>query len=154
MMEAPEAREPVLDPPPQDDAGAAAVSGAAYGTLVMLGLALGVFGGFEHSWYVGTVPVGAIIWVGALFAAPFAFGRLTGSRAAPLVLIVAWLLMSFLLAGRRPEGDLVIAADPSGYVYLYGGAVAVALGVVFSPSRGPSWLLRSWTPGSHKEMSE
>src|SRR5262245_20823752 len=157
MMEAPEVPElpePPEAPDDQPDAGAAAVTGAAYGTLVMLGLILGVVGGLEHSWYAGGVPVAAIGWVLALFALPYAIGRLTRSRLAPLVLVVAWLVMSFVLAGRRPEGDLAIAADSSGYLYLYGGAVAVALAVVLSPSRGPSRLLRSWAPGSHREMSE
>ncbi|MBO3750830.1 hypothetical protein J5X84_32560 [Streptosporangiaceae bacterium NEAU-GS5] len=158
MMEAPEVPElpePLPEAPDDEpDAGAAAVTGAAYGTLVMLGLILGVIGGLEHSWYVQGIPVAAVGWVLALFALPYSIGRLTKSRMAPLVLVVAWLLMSFVLAGRRPEGDLAIAADASGYLYLYGGAVAVVLAVVLSPSRGPSWLLRSWTPGSNKEMSE
>jgi hypothetical protein len=154
MMEAPEVPEL---PDALDDAadpGAAAITGAAYGTLVMLGLVLGVIGAFEHSWYIGGVPLASAGWVLLLFALPYATGRLTESRLAPLVLTLAWLLMSFVLAGRRPEGDLAVAADASGYLYLYGGAIAVALAVVLSPSRGQSWLLRSWTRDTPRNMSE
>ncbi|GIH27877.1 hypothetical protein Aph01nite_61870 [Acrocarpospora phusangensis] len=120
----------------------AAVTGAAYGTLIVLGAVLGVLGGFSHSWYVFDVPVAAIGWVLLLLAVPYGMGRLMGTRLAALVPSVGWLAVSLGLAGQRPEGDLTIAADVSGYVYLYGCTVALVVAVLLVPSTGVSWLLR------------
>lgn len=122
----------------------AAVTGAAYGMLFMLGLVLGVVGGFEHSWYAGDVPVGALAWLPVLFAVPYAMGRLIGGKLGALVPALGWLVMSFLLAMRQPAGDLAIAADPAGYWYLYGGFAALVMAVLITRSNG-SWLVR--TPG-------
>ncbi|GLX98941.1 MULTISPECIES: DUF6113 family protein [Herbidospora] len=120
-----------------------AVTGAAYGVLFMLGLVVGVVGAFEHEWYLfGTLPVGAVLAVLILFGLPYAMGRLMRTRMAAGVVAVGWVIPSMILAGPRPEGDLAIAATLGGYIYLYGGLVAVALAVVFVPSAGGSWLLR------------
>ncbi len=43
----------------------------------MLGLVLGVVGAFEHEWYLfGTIPVGGVLAVLAVFGVPYAMGRL------------------------------------------------------------------------------
>ncbi|GAA4597377.1 hypothetical protein GCM10023194_72060 [Planotetraspora phitsanulokensis] len=118
------------------------MTGAAYGMLFLLGLVLGVIGAFEHSWYVGTVPIAALGWLLILFAVPYGMGRLMGGRLGAAVPAVGWLVSSFLLATRQPAGDLAIAGDSSGYWYLYGGAVAVAAAVLLTRSSG-SWLLKS-----------
>ncbi|ETK31147.1 DUF6113 family protein [Microbispora sp. ATCC PTA-5024] len=122
---------------------AGALTGAVYGVLFLLGVVLGVVGGFEHAWYVGEIPGAAIVWLAALFAVPYATGRLMGGKLAALMPAAGWLVISFLLATPQAAGDLVIAGDTSGFVYLYGGAVAVAAAVVVTPSKG-SWLLRSY----------
>ncbi len=120
----------------------AAVTGAAYGMLFMLGVVLGVVGGFEHAWYVGEVPVSALVWLVVLFAVPYAMGRLIGGKLGALVPAAGWLAMSFLLAMKQPAGDLAIAADLAGYCYLYGGLVALAIAIMATRSSG-SWLLRT-----------
>jgi hypothetical protein len=122
---------------------AGAVTGAAYGMLFLLGLVLGVVGGFEHSWYAGDVPVAAICWLVVLFAVPYVMGRLMGGKMGALVPAAGWLVCSFLLATPQPAGDLVIAGDSSGFTYLYGGAVAVLVAVLVTRSAG-SWLLKSY----------
>ncbi|GII29719.1 DUF6113 family protein [Planotetraspora mira] len=119
-----------------------AVTGAAYGMLFLLGLVLGVVGGFEHSWYAGNVPIAALGWLLILFAVPYAMGRLMGGRLGATAPALGWLVSSFLLATRQPAGDLAIAGDSAGYWYLYGGAVAVAAAIMFTRSSG-SWLLKS-----------
>ncbi|MBP2707678.1 hypothetical protein JOL79_28235 [Microbispora sp. RL4-1S] len=122
---------------------AGAVTGATYGVLFLLGVVLGVVGGFEHSWYAGDLPVAAVGWLVILFAVPYAMGRLTGGKLGALVPAAGWLVSSFVLATPQAAGDLAIAGDPSGFCYLYGGAVAVALAVVATRSAG-SWLLRRY----------
>ncbi|GGO17622.1 DUF6113 family protein [Microbispora bryophytorum] len=123
---------------------AGAVTGAAYGMLFLLGVVLGVVGGFQHAWYAGQVPVAAIAWLAALFAVPYAMGRLMGGRLGALVPAVGWLLVSYLLATPQQAGDLAIAGNSAGYWYLYGGAVAVAAAVVVTRSTN-SWLLTSYS---------
>jgi hypothetical protein len=118
------------------------ITGAAYVTLFLLGLVLGVVGGFEHSWYTGSVPLAAIAWLLVLFAVPYVMGRLMGGKLGATVPALGWLVASFVLATKQPAGDLAISGDTSGFVYLYGGAVAIAVGVLFTPSSG-SWLLKS-----------
>ncbi|MEW9529181.1 DUF6113 family protein [Microbispora sp. NPDC049125] len=122
---------------------AGVVTGAAYGVLFLLGLVLGVVGGFQHSWYVGPAPLASVAWLVALFAVPYAMGRLMGGKLAALVPALGWLVVSFLLAAPQPAGDLAIAGDTSGYIYLYGGAVAVVAAVGATRSTG-SWLLKSY----------
>ncbi|WP_169983351.1 MULTISPECIES: DUF6113 family protein [unclassified Microbispora] len=131
--------------PTEDAPGllAGVVTGAAYGVLFLLGVVLGVVGGFQHAWYVGQMPVAAIAWLAVLFAVPYAMGRLMGGKLAALVPAVGWLLVSFLLATPQRAGDLAVAGNSAGYWYLYGGAVAVAAAVVVTRSTG-SWLLKSY----------
>ncbi|SDQ45823.1 DUF6113 family protein [Thermostaphylospora chromogena] len=120
---------------------------ATYAVLGVLGLVLGVAGAFQHAIYLGVdTPVAAIGWMALLFAALYGMGRLMRSKLGALVPGVGWILVSMLLSGQRSEGDLVIAANAAGYLYLYGGFAAVVLAVMLVPSRGPSWLLRR--PGS------
>ncbi|GLW97710.1 hypothetical protein Misp02_17970 [Microtetraspora sp. NBRC 16547] len=109
--------------------------------LFVLGVALGVVGGFEHAWYAGDVPIAAIMWLPVLFAVPYAMGRLIGGKTGALVPAGGWMLVSFFLASKRAEGDLVIAANSAGYWYLYGGVAALVLAIMVTRSRG-SWLLR------------
>jgi len=126
--------------PPGPAAGA--LAGAAYGMLALLGLALGVVGAFHHSWYLGDVPVAALGWLVVLFAVPYAMGRLNRGKIAAAVPAVGWFIATFALATKHRAGDFVIAADLAGYLYLYGGAVVMALAVALAPSSG-SWLLRA-----------
>ncbi len=127
--------------PPPEQGESPAVIGAAYGMLFVLGVVLGVVGGFEHSWYAGDVPVAAIVWLPILFAVPYAMGRLIGGKMGALLPAAGWMFVSFFLASKQAAGDLVIAADPAGYWYLYGGTAALVVAIMVTRSQG-SWLLR------------
>jgi hypothetical protein len=118
------------------------LTGVAYGVLLVLGVVLALVGGFQHAWYVGAVfPVAALSWVAALFGVFYGAGRLMGGKLGAGVPAVTWLLLSMLLATPSPEGDLAIAGDLAGYLYLYGGGVAVVVAVLLVPSAGTTWLL-------------
>jgi hypothetical protein len=58
-----------------------ALGGAAYGMLFVLGVVMGVVGGFTHPvWQVGPVPVAAVVWVLALFGVSLGAGKLMRAR--------------------------------------------------------------------------
>ncbi|WP_344858098.1 DUF6113 family protein [Planomonospora alba] len=130
------------------------VTAAAYTVLVLLGLLMGLLGGFQHSWYIRPVPVSAIAWVAGLFAVCLGAGRAMRGRGAACAPAAGWAAVTMLWLGVRPEGDLVIADDPSGYVYLYGGLLAVLAGVLMTPARGGSWLLSGYPHGAGPVRSD
>lgn len=128
---------------PAEEIGQAILTGATYGVLFVLGTFLGIIGALEHSWYLtGGFPTVALAWLVVLFAVPYAMARLMRTRLAAVMVAVGWGMISVVLAVNRAEGDLVIAGTLPGYVYLYGGMVAVAVAVVLAPSSSDgSWLL-------------
>ncbi|MFF5206784.1 DUF6113 family protein [Streptosporangium sp. NPDC000396] len=121
---------------------AAAITAVTYAVLVVLGLVMGVVGGFQHSWYLWPVPISAIGCVAVLFAVSWGAGRMMGGKLAALVPAAGWMVTTLVWLGSRPEGDVVIANDLSGYFYLYGGLAALMTAVFLTPSAaGGSWLL-------------
>ncbi|MFF0306675.1 DUF6113 family protein [Streptosporangium sp. NPDC004379] len=148
-----------MDPMPAQDAqernparrgpSEATVTAASYGVLVLFGLVSGVVGAFQHSWYLWPVPISAVGCVAVLFAACHVGGRMTGGKLGALTPAAAWLVVTMIWMGRRPEGDVVIADDLSSYVYLYGGLLAALVAVLLTPStRGGSWLLTQRSLGA------
>lgn len=133
----------------------AVVTVAVNAVFVMLGLLMGVLGGFEHSWYIRPVPVSALVCVALLFAITYGAGRMTRGKAAALSFAMGWALITMIWITGRPEGDLVIANDLSGYVYLYGGLAAVAVGVLLAPpaTQGGSWPLTQHGYGPRPQPS-
>ncbi|WP_449061396.1 DUF6113 family protein [Planomonospora algeriensis] len=132
----------------------APVTAAAYAVLVLLGALMGLLGGFQHSWYLRPVPVSAIAWVLAIFAVCHGAGRAMGGRAGAMAPAAGWLAVTTLWLSARPEGDLVIADDVSGYVYLYGGLLAALAGALLVPPGSGSLLLSGYQPGSHPVRSD
>ncbi|MGJ6961199.1 DUF6113 family protein [Streptosporangium sp. G11] len=129
------------------------VTVAANAVLFVLGLLIGVLGGFQHSWYIRPVPVSAVGCVALLFAITYGVGRVTRGKPAALAFAAGWALVTVIWISGRPEGDLVIANDLSGYLYLYGGLAVVTVGILLSPSAaaGGSWLL---TPHGYRSGPE
>jgi hypothetical protein len=119
-----------------------ALGGAAYGMLFVLGVVMGVVGGFTQAgWQQGWLPLGAIGWLIILFAVSLGAGKLMGSRLGSGVTSAGWVLVSMPFSVKLGAGDLVISNNPAGYVYLYGGLLAVVAAFLLSPSSGGSWLL-------------
>ncbi|MBB2913485.1 hypothetical protein FHS43_004789 [Streptosporangium becharense] len=127
------------------------VTAAVYAVLALLGLLTGVLGAFQHSWYIRPVPVSALVCVALLFGVSYGAGRAMRGRGTALAFTVGWALVTMVWIAGRPEGDLVIANDLSGYVYLYGGLVALVTGVMLSPQSDRSWLLTPHTFGSRAD---
>ena len=140
--------------------GYAFMTGAVYGLLIILGALLGLLGTFQHgrldfvlSAGGGTfsrLPIGALIVAVVTGALCWLAGWGMRSRMASVFLGVAWLIVSYLFSLPRAEGDVAIAGDLAGGVYLYGGLILVAVAMVTAPhgrSRppgppGPPGLLR------------
>jgi hypothetical protein len=114
--------------------------GIAYGVLAVLGVLLGVIGSFEFSWQAGSVPVAAI----ALSVVNLVIFRAAGwameSRLGAVVPAALWMIVLVVLSSRRPEGDLVVTGTTAGYVYMFGGAVAALVAIIWTRS-SRSWLL-------------
>ncbi|MER7501934.1 DUF6113 family protein [Nonomuraea pusilla] len=126
-----------------------ALGGAAYGMLFVLGVVMGVVGGFTHPvWQAGPVPVAAVCWVLVLFGVCLGAGRLMRTRLGVVAPALGWLLVTMPFTLQLGSGDLVIAQGAAGYVYLYGGLVALVAAFLMSPSshRGGSWLLHGYVP--------
>ncbi|TDD46818.1 hypothetical protein E1286_19500 [Nonomuraea terrae] len=124
-----------------------ALGGAAYGMLFVLGVVMGVVGGFTHPvWQTGPFPGAAAAWVLALFAVCFGAGRLMRAKLGAMVTALGWLLVTMPFTLELRVGDLVIAQGAPGYVYLYGGLAALVVAYLMSPSSAGSWLLRGYTP--------
>ncbi|MBB5080942.1 DUF6113 family protein [Nonomuraea endophytica] len=120
-----------------------ALGGAAYGMLLVLGLAMGLVGGFTHAWHLGQIPIASVVWVLLLFGICWGAGLMMRSKLGAGLVAVGWLLVSMAFSLKWAAGDLVIAGDLAGYLYLYGGAVAVVVAFLLAPSSpaSGSWLL-------------
>ncbi|WP_113700279.1 DUF6113 family protein [Nonomuraea lactucae] len=128
-----------------------ALGGAVYGMLFVLGVVIGIVGGFtQGAWHLGPVPAAAVAWLLGLFGVCLGAGRLMGVRSGAAVTAAGWLLVSMPFSLKLSQGDLVIAGGTAGYVYLYGGMIAVIAAFFLSPSprAGGSWLLHGQVPRS------
>jgi hypothetical protein len=96
--------------------------------LFLLGAFQGLVGSFQYS--QSPVPVIAIILAVIIFATCLACGWGLGTFTAGLLPAVGWILASFVLAMPRPNGSVIITATAAGEWYLYGGALACAVGCV------------------------
>ena len=97
----------------------------------VVGAVVGLLGSFAHAVVLARLPVGlvcALLLSGATFvAAGLAVRSRTGAAAA----VLGWLLPVLLLSAPRPEGDLVVAGNASGYAWLLGGTVVAGLCVAW-----------------------
>jgi hypothetical protein len=104
--------------------------GGAVG-LVALGFVIGAGGSFLQARTLGLGvrwPFGALFAVLVLAAVGFSAGLLARSRLGLGMVAAGWVISVLVFTAGRPEGDVIIAADVPGYLYLFGGVAA--LGVV------------------------
>jgi hypothetical protein len=104
----------------------ALVTGIGYLALFVLGAALGLIGSFQYG--RGPGPLVAIALALILFATCVLAGWGLRTAGAGVLPALGWLIASFILATPRPNGSVIITATPAGEWYLYGGALAAALG--------------------------
>ena len=106
------------------------LTAAGYVMLFVLGAVEGLFGSFQYS--REPAPLIAIILVLVVLVTCVGCGWGVGTFAAGLLPAVGWILVSFVLAMSRPNGSVIITASTAGECYLYGGALAAAVGSIAS----------------------
>ena len=107
-----------------------ALIGGAVG-MAALGFVVGAGGSFLQARTVGLGvrwPVGAVFAIVVLGAVGLSAGLVARSRLGLGLVAAGWVVSVLRFTAGRPEGDIVIAADLPGYLYLFGGVTA--LGVV------------------------
>ena len=106
-----------------------------YALLFLLGAAEALIGGFQYSRGIGSVPVAALVSCVVVFATCLLAGLGMGTPAAGLTVAGGWLVLSLLLTLPTAEGSVIITNTTAGKVFLYGGAIAAALGTVLARAR-------------------
>jgi hypothetical protein len=99
-----------------------------YVVLFVLGAVQGLFGSFQYG--REPAPLIAVLLAVVVFVTCAVCGWGIGTFAAGLLPAVGWILVSFVLAMSRPNGSVIITATTAGECYLYGGALAAAVGSV------------------------
>jgi hypothetical protein len=103
-----------------------AITAVGYVILFVLGAMQGLLGSFLYSSGPGVLV--AIIFDLAIFATCVLAGWGTRSLGGGLLPAVGWIIASFVLSMPRSNGSVIIANTTQGQWYLYGGAVAAAVG--------------------------
>jgi hypothetical protein len=138
-------QSPFPYPPAPEQPDPAFLTGLVYGVLAVLGVLLGVIGSFQFSWEIANIPVAAVILCLVNLAVFRTAGWAVESRLGAVVPSVLWIIIVLVLSSRRPEGDLVVTGTIPGYVYIFGGAVAALIAIVWTRSARP-WLLSGAEP--------
>ncbi len=115
--------------------------GSAYLFGGLAGLALGFFGVFLVP--AGPRLGGVLLSVGVALAAVGNAGLaalvrwFTGTRLGSMIVMVGWIPVVLWFGSSRPEGDLVVEANATGYMFLVvGSVVPVVVAMIGSPRRG------------------
>jgi small-conductance mechanosensitive channel len=106
----------------------ALTTAVGYVVLFLLGALQGLIGSFQYG--QPPAPLVAIILVVVIFVTCVACGWGIGTFGAGLLPAVGWIIASFILAMARSGGSVIITATAAGEWYLYGGALACAVGSV------------------------
>ena len=125
------------------------------GSLVAVGLlaaVLAIIGAFLSAWLprpLGVpIPVGVLVAVGGNLGLGFLGARWTGTRAAPVLSALIWVVIALLLGSSRPEGDLVVTGSGRGVAFLLLGTAAAAAGIGIKPGRPRRHAASDEAPGA------
>lgn len=105
----------------------------------LAGVALGLYGVFLVP--AGPRPGGTLLSIGLLLALVGNAGAalfvrwLTGTRLGAMVPLVGWIPVVLLLAASRTEGDLMLRATTTGYLFLGVGMLAPVVVAVLGRAR-------------------
>jgi hypothetical protein len=112
--------------------------GATIAALAALAIVLAVVGAFfspsDPRVLHVPIPVGVLIAIAGNLVVGLAGAWATRSRVAPGVTGFVWLVVAFVLANNRPEGDVIVPGTGwLGVSYLFLGAVAAAVAIGVGP---------------------
>jgi hypothetical protein len=106
--------------------GQRSTTAAAYLLLFVLGAVQGLIGSFQYS--QAPAPLVAILLDLVILATCLFCGWGTRAFAGGLVPAVGWIVASFIMSMGNAQGSIIITNTTSGMWYLYGGALAAAVG--------------------------
>jgi hypothetical protein len=101
---------------------------------LVAGAVAGVLGSFVHPEEMAGFPVGLLVAL-ALSAGVFVTSGLLLGRRGAAAAAIGWVAPVLLLSSRRPEGDLVVPATTTGYLWLLGGTVLAVAGATLPYAR-------------------
>ncbi|GAA2131246.1 hypothetical protein GCM10009760_04730 [Kitasatospora kazusensis] len=93
----------------------------AYVLLALLGALVSLCGCFVQSLWQ---PGGLLLALAATVAVFYGGLRVTGTKLGAGAAMFGWFLMLLVLMTPRPEGDFILAADATSYVYLFVGSIS------------------------------
>lgn len=108
------------------------LSGLTVALLSVVSFVVAVAGTFMHRW---ASPFGLLLAVGAAAGVCVLAGQAVRSRIGIGVVALAWLVPVLVMAQPRAEGDVVIAGDATGLLFLFGGVVSIGVTVGLGVAR-------------------
>ena len=127
-----------LPNPPARRDPQAFVTGGAYALLFLLGALEGLIGCFQFSRMVGSFPLVALVLAVVIGITCFLGAAGMESTAGALAPALGWFAVSVVLSLPTSGGSVIIANSTAGQVYLYGGSLCAAAGVVVAGVAGCS----------------
>jgi Family of unknown function (DUF6113) len=119
------------NPPAHRDAQAF-ITGGAYALLFLLGALEALIGCFQFSRVVGSFPVAALMLAAAILVTCVLGAAGMRSPAGALVPALGWFAVSVVLSLPTSGGSVIVTNSVAGQVYLYGGSLCAAAGVVLA----------------------
>ncbi|OHV37875.1 MULTISPECIES: DUF6113 family protein [Pseudofrankia] len=113
--------------------------GCAYAFGLLAGVVLGVYG--VAAVPAGPRPGGTLLSLGLLLVVvgnvgvPILVRWLTGTRLGACIMLIGWTPVVLALGSTRGEGDLMLRASSTAYLFMGVGVVAPLLVAVLRPSR-------------------
>ena len=121
-----------LPNPPAPRDTQAFVTGGAYALLFVLGALEGLIGSFQFSRVIGSFPLTAIVAAVAIGVTCVLGAAGMGSPAGALLPALGWFAVSVVLSLPTSGGSVLITNSTAGQVFLYGGSLCAAGGVVLA----------------------
>ncbi len=106
------------------------ITALGYLALLVLGAVQGLIGSFQYN--DSPAPVIAIVLDLLILATCVLAGWGMRTYAAGILPALGWVIVSFVIASPRSNGSVVITATSPGEWYLYGGALAAAVGAAIA----------------------
>ena len=119
-----------LPNPPASRDAQAFVTGGAYALLFLLGALEALIGCFQFSRAVGSFPLAALVLAAVIGVTCVLGAAGMESAAGALVPALGWFGVSVVLSLPTSGGSVLITNSVAGQLYLYGGSLCAAAGVV------------------------
>jgi hypothetical protein len=108
----------------------------AYTVLFFLGAAVSLCGAFVQALWA---PLGVLLAFGGTGGLFYGGLRLTGTKLGAGIPLAGWFAVLLVMMAPRPEGDFVLAAGLTSYLYLFAGAVAGVVCATLPTRSGPAF---------------